>query len=108
MAIIESGTRPGDSVMILVQGTVHGKQICMPVWISGIGLQNKIVIDSNRVTSVQREKTQLPNCWRKPYKKKTLGNPACTTSIKRRLVACMIVPGCNSPGLSYRTASCKV
>ncbi len=76
VAIIESGTRPGDSVMVIVQGTVHGKQICMPVWISGIGRQNKIEIDSNRVTSVYGKKNAVTKLLAEAIQKENAGKPS--------------------------------
>ena len=76
VAIMESGTRPGDSVMVIVQGTVHGKQICAPVWISGTGRQNKIAIDSNRVTSVYGQKNAITKLLTEAVQKENAGQPS--------------------------------
>ena len=75
VAIIESGTRPGDSVMVIVQGTVQDKQICAPIWISGTGRQNKIAVDSNRVTSVQGRSNAVTKLLTDAIEKENAGLP---------------------------------
>ena len=76
VAIIESGTRPGDSVMVIVQGTVHGKQICAPVWIGGKGQSNYAEIDSNRVTSVQGRDNAITKLLTEAIQKENAGQPS--------------------------------
>ena len=53
VAIIESATRPNDSVMSIVNGEVNGKQIVAAVRIGSTGTQNSTQIDSNHIVSAQ-------------------------------------------------------
>lgn len=53
VAVIESATRPGDSVMAIVRGKVNGKQLVAAVRIGGNGVQNGAQIDSNHIVSAQ-------------------------------------------------------
>ena len=53
VAVIESATRPGDSVMAIVGGKVNGKQLVAAVRIGGNGVQNGAQIDSNHIVSAQ-------------------------------------------------------
>ena len=53
VAVIESATRPGDSVMAIVKGKVNGKQLVAAVRIGGNGVQNGAQIDSNHIVSAQ-------------------------------------------------------
>lgn len=53
VAVIESATRPGDSVMAIVKGKVNGKQLMAAVRIGGNGVQNGAQIDSNHIVSAQ-------------------------------------------------------
>ncbi len=53
VAVIESATRPGDSVMAIVRGKVNGKQLVAAVRIGGNGRINYEIIDSNHIVSAQ-------------------------------------------------------
>lgn len=53
VAIIESATRPDDSVMAIVKGEVNGKQLVAAIRIGGNGVQNGAIIDSNHIVSTQ-------------------------------------------------------
>ena len=53
VAVIESATRLGDSVMAIVRGKVNGKQLMAAVRIGGNGVQNGAQIDSNHIVSAQ-------------------------------------------------------
>ena len=53
VAVIESATRPGDSVMAIVRGKVNGKQLMAAVRIGGNGRINYEIIDSNHIVSAQ-------------------------------------------------------
>ena len=51
VAIIESATHPGNSVVAIVKGEVNGNQLMAAVRVGGRGIQNGATIDSNHVVS---------------------------------------------------------
>ena len=51
VAIIESATHPGNSVVAIVKGEVNGNQLMAAVRVGGGGRQNGAIIDSNHVAS---------------------------------------------------------
>ena len=51
VAIIESATHPGNSVVAIVKGEVNGNQLMAAVRVGGGGIQNGATIDSNHVAS---------------------------------------------------------
>lgn len=53
VAVIESATRPDDSVMAIVRGKVNGRQLVAAVRIGGNGVLNDLVIDANHIVSAQ-------------------------------------------------------
>lgn len=53
VAVIESATRPDDSVMAIVRGKVNGRQLVAAVRIGGNGRINYEIIDSNHIVSAQ-------------------------------------------------------
>ena len=52
VAIIESESQRGTSVVALLPFIKDAKSVIIPVYIDGLGRQNSIVIDSNAVTSI--------------------------------------------------------
>lgn len=61
VAIIESETRSGTSVVVIVNKEVRGQHVMAAIFISGEGTMNDVAIDSNRITTVQPR----PNTIRK-------------------------------------------
>lgn len=55
IAIIQSETRPHDSVVALVNATINGKQTIMPVSIQTTAISNGVTIDSNHLSSAYRK-----------------------------------------------------
>ena len=51
VVIIESAVYPDNSVVVIVEGKVNGKQIMVAVRMEGGGRQNGATIDSNHVAS---------------------------------------------------------
>ena len=55
IAIIQSETRPHDSVVALVNATINGKQTSMPVSIQTTAISNGVTIDANHLSSAYRK-----------------------------------------------------
>lgn len=53
VAIIESQTRPNDSLVVIVRGEVNGKQMMAAIEIGGVGVANAETIDVNKISSTQ-------------------------------------------------------
>lgn len=51
IAIIESSTRPNDSVVVLVDATINGKQVVSPITIQTTTEMNSVQIDANHLAS---------------------------------------------------------
>lgn len=59
VAIMTSGTKPGSSVVAMLEIRHNGKQVVVPVAIDGFGKQNGVLIDSNAVTSIYGKNNSL-------------------------------------------------
>ena len=52
VAVIESATRAGDSVVVIVDGMINGEQVIAPITIQTLSKSNMIQIDANHLASV--------------------------------------------------------
>ena len=52
VAIIESATRPNDSIVAIVVGTINGKNVIAPITIQTTSKANDVQIDANHLASV--------------------------------------------------------
>ena len=59
VAIIESETQRGTSVVALLPFIKDAKTVIIPVYVDGYGRQNSVVIDSNAVTSIYGRKNAV-------------------------------------------------
>lgn len=59
VAIIESETQRGKSVVALLPFIKDAKTVIIPVYVDGYGRQNSVVIDSNAVTSIYGRKNAV-------------------------------------------------
>lgn len=68
VAIIESATRPNDSIVAIVDGTINGKNVIAPITIQTTSRANDIQIDANHLASVHG-RGNVENLFKKALQK---------------------------------------
>ena len=68
VAIIESATRPNDSIVAIVDGTIDGKNVIAPITIQTTSRANDVQIDANHLASVHG-RGNVENLFKKALQK---------------------------------------
>lgn len=68
VAIIESATRPNDSIVAIVDGTIDGKNVIVPITIQTTSRANDVQIDANHLASVHG-RGNVENLFKKALQK---------------------------------------
>lgn len=68
VAIIESATRPNDSIVAIVDGTINGKNVIVPITIQTTSRANDVQIDANHLASVHG-RGNVENLFKKALQK---------------------------------------
>lgn len=68
VAIIESATRPNDSIVAIVDGTINGKNVIAPITIQTTSRANDVQIDANHLASVHG-RGNVENLFKKALQK---------------------------------------
>lgn len=68
VAIIESATRPNDSIVAIVDGTINGKNVIAPITIQTTSKANDVQIDANHLASVHG-RGNVENLFKKALQK---------------------------------------
>ena len=68
VAIIESATRPNDSIVAIVDGTIDGKNVIAPITIQTTSRANDVQIDANHLASVHG-RGNVENMFKKALQK---------------------------------------
>ena len=67
-AIIESATRPNDSIVAIVDGTINGKNVIAPITIQTTSRANNVQIDANHLASIHG-RGNVENLFKKALQK---------------------------------------
>ena len=87
VAIITSKTENSTSVVAILSISHNGKQINVPVYVDGVGIQNGIMIDSNAVTSVYARKNAITSLLKDAISDEAKGNIGLFYWDKKRAIA---------------------
>ena len=98
VAVIESATRPGDSVMAIVRGKVNGRQLVAAVRIGGNGVQNGAQIDSNHIVSAQGRGNAVTKLLNDALQKELRGEVGVYYWNKEEALPLMAESGVQFPG----------
>lgn len=98
VAVIESATRPGDSVMAIVRGKVDGKQLMAAVRIGGNGVLNDLVIDANHIVSAQGRGNAVTRLLNNALQKELRGEVGVYYWNKEEALLLMAESGVQFPG----------
>ena len=98
VAVIESATRPGDSVMAIVRGKVNGKQLVAAVRIGGNGVQNGAQIDSNHIVSAQGRGNAITKLLNDALQKELRGEVGVYYWNKNEALPLIVDSGVQFPG----------
>ena len=98
VAVIESATRPDDSVMAIVRGKVNGKQLVAAVRIGGNGVLNDLVIDANHIVSAQGRGNAVTRLLNNALQKELRGEVGVYYWNKEEALPLMAESGVQFPG----------
>ena len=74
VAIMTSGTKPGSSLVMMLDVRHNGKQVVVPVVVDGFGYQNGIQFDSNAITSVYGKNYSISKVLHDAIEEESKGN----------------------------------
>ena len=98
VAVIESATRPDDSVMAIVRGKVNGKQLVAAVRIGGNGVLNDLVIDANHIVSAQGRGNAVTRLLNDALQKELRGEAGVYYWNKNEALPLIVDSGVQFPG----------
>ena len=98
VAVIESATRPDDSVMAIVKGKVNGRQLVAAVRIGGNGVQNGAQIDSNHIVSAQGRGNAITKLLNDALQKELRGEVGVYYWNKNEALPLIVDSGVQFPG----------
>lgn len=98
VAVIESATRPDDSVMAIVRGKVNGRQLVAAVRIGGNGVLNDLVIDANHIVSAQGRGNAITKLLNDALQKELRGEVGVYYWNKNEALPLMAESGVQFPG----------
>ena len=98
VAVIESATRPDDSVMAIVRGKVNGRQLVAAVRIGGNGVQNGAQIDSNHIVSAQGRGNAITKLLNDALQKELRGEVGVYYWNKNEALPLIVDSGVQFPG----------
>ena len=98
VAVIESATRPDDSVMAIVRGKVNGRQLVAAVRIGGNGVLNDLVIDANHIVSAQGRGNAVTRLLNNALQKELRGEVGVYYWNKEEALPLMAESGVQFPG----------
>ena len=98
VAVIESATRPDDSVLAIVKGKVNGRQLVAAVRIGGNGVLNDLVIDANHIVSAQGRGNAVTKLLNDALQKELRGEAGVYYWNKEEALPLMAESGVQFPG----------
>jgi hypothetical protein len=104
VAIIESQTQNGKSVVALLDFKHNGKTVISPVEIDGYGTQNNVSIDSNAITSIFGKGNAVTKLLNDALTKETSGDMAVYYLDNKKAAALLQTAGLQLPSHLFRNS----
>ena len=101
VAIYESQTQPGR-IVALVDMTLNGKSVVVPVEVDGFGRQNNVMIDSNAIVSVFAKNNAVSKQLNEAIKSELKGNVSVFYLNNKRAAALLQKAGLQLPSVLVR------
>lgn len=102
VAIIESATRPNDSIVAIVDGTINGKNVIVPITIQTSSTANGVQIDANHLASAYGKKNAV-NLLENALKKENADSVGVYYLDKNRASNLISDPRVQFPSISEKT-----
>ena len=102
VAIIESATRPNDSIVAIVDGTIDGKNVIAPITIQTSSTANGVQIDANHLASAYGKKNAV-NLLENALKKENADSVGVYYLDKNRASNLISDPRVQFPSISEKT-----
>lgn len=102
VAIIESATRPNDSIVAIVDGTINGKNVIVPITIQTSSTANGVQIDANHLASAYGKKNAV-NLLENALKKENADSVGVYYLDKNRASNLISDPRVQFPSISEQT-----
>lgn len=102
VAIIESATRPNDSIVAIVDGTINGKNVIAPITIQTSSTANGVQIDANHLASAYGKKNAV-NLLENALKKENADSVGVYYLDKNRASNLISDPRIQFPSISEKT-----
>lgn len=102
VAIIESATRPNDSIVAIVDGTINGKNVIAPITIQTSSTANGVQIDANHLASAYGKKNAV-NLLENALKKENADSVGVYYLDKNRASNLISDPRVQFPSISEKT-----
>lgn len=102
VAIIESATRPNDSIVAIVDGTINGKNVIVPITIQTSSTANGVQIDANHLASAYGKKNAV-NLLENALKKENADSVGVYYLDKNRASNLISDPRVQFPSISKKT-----
>ena len=102
VAIIESATRPNDSIVAIVDGTIDGKNVIVPITIQTSSTANGVQIDANHLASAYGKKNAV-NLLENALKKENADSVGVYYLDKNRASNLISDPRVQFPSISEKT-----
>ena len=102
VAIIESATRPNDSIVAIVDGTIDGKNVIAPITIQTSSTANGVQIDANHLASAYGKKNAV-NLLEKALQKENADSVGVYYLDKNRASNLISDPRVQFPSISEKT-----
>lgn len=102
VAIIESATRPNDSIVAIVDGTINGRNVIAPITIQTSSTANGVQIDANHLASVHG-RGNVENLFKKALQKENADSVGVYYLDKNRASNLISDPRVQFPSISEKT-----